>query len=859
MEQVSEQEVEIVSKEAEPEDVQVMTMCARCLRQRAMEQVSEVVSKEAEPEHVQVTMEQVSEQEVEVVSKEAEPEDVQVSVRKVLRQEDENTTMEQVSEQEVEVVSREAEPEDVQVSVRKVLRQEDENTTMEQVSEQEVEVVSKEAEPEDVQVSVRKVLRQEDENTTMEQVSEQEVEVVSKEAEPEDVQVSVRKVLRQEDENTTMEQVSEQEVEVVSKEAEPEDVQVMTMEQVSEQEVEVVSKEAEPGEDVQVSACKVLRQEDENTTMEQVSEQEVEVVSREAEPEDVQVSLSKVSSQEDENMTMEQVSEQEPFEEYNRPSISYFQFATSAHSDVSTDGYVSGSVEDDSDYDPWFVLDGQQAQDDSDSASSDTIEVPKTVRKTTESRIPVQADVSANEDHNDSYTLDIQKDKTTAPGKSAEISEELAFQETSRETETDSSNHTHTHEHLPEEHIMRCNKVPGIFVRKITYNDGAGDKCRNTRVYNNYHCCCICGFLASNILKHLRTHKTNPEVAAMLALERKEEKNANDKRDIDLMHALLRNKGDHKHNMTVKNTKQGEYLISRRQVPFESAEYIPCPMCLEWIKGGTMGRHQKSCVNVTKNTKLSKGQAIVQSAVITGSLNPQASAKLIAEVYPIMTRDKVTAKAQGDPLIIALGNNWLRMNIDNALKRKYYTSSRMRGAGRLLGHLQDITGTSHSMAEYLKPDFFDAMAEAALRCGSQDIDDEEELAHPSAAIKVGFDIKRMANIKIGLALRQHDHESKQATADFAVLMNMEWTGKVSKIAHKLLRERKMNKRAHLPVPSDLASLATYLVKELSSLDIDVTKPALDESEAHYKRIVMLTQTRLLMYNKRRSGELEATT
>ena len=56
----------------------------------------------------------------------------------------------------------------------------------------------------------------------------------------------------------------------------------------------------------------------------------------------------------------------------------------------------------------------------------------------------------------------------------------------------------------------------------------------------------------------------------------------------------------------------------------------------------------------------------------------------------------------------------------------------------------------------------------------------------------------------------------------------------------------------LPDPKDLKDLQVYVKSELEKLDL--TSPLL----ATYRNAVNLLQTRLVIYNKRRSGELEAT-
>ena len=220
--------------------------------------------------------------------------------------------------------------------------------------------------------------------------------------------------------------------------------------------------------------------------------------------------------------------------------------------------------------------------------------------------------------------------------------------------------------------------------------------------------------MVSNFRKHILTHKDSKEISQLLALERSARYR---------QQTLLRNKGDHEHNLAVKKHKKGELIVSRRHSPFCFSDYGPCPSCLEWMKVSASGkRHQTTCPAIKGKTNMTIGETILASAVLTGDVMPQASKALTKEVLPIMRRDETSAIAQQDSLIVALGNDWLRQNIDNVLKRKYYTSSRMRGAARLLKKVRELTDTQFEMMHYIKPEYFDKMCEAALQCA--EIDDE---------------------------------------------------------------------------------------------------------------------------------------
>ncbi|XP_069111307.1 uncharacterized G-patch domain protein DDB_G0278987-like [Argopecten irradians] len=166
-----------------------------------------------------------------------------------------------------------------------------------------------------------------------------------------------------------------------------------------------------------------------------------------------------------------------------------------------------------------------------------------------------------------------------------------------------------SHECLPEELIERDTKNPSIFIRKklTSKHTATGRKKATDRVYNNYHCCFICKKLCTNIVKHLLTHKDNPETNELISL-----KGAKDESKSKVLQILLRNKGDHAHNLAVK-IEGGELIISRKTGRFCSEEYGPCPNCLEWIKlEAYRPKHAKTCPAVKNSSKtMTKGEAIV--------------------------------------------------------------------------------------------------------------------------------------------------------------------------------------------------------------------------------------------------------
>ena len=76
---------------------------------------------------------------------------------------------------------------------------------------------------------------------------------------------------------------------------------------------------------------------------------------------------------------------------------------------------------------------------------------------------------------------------------------------------------------------------------------------------------------------------------------------------------------------------------------------------------------------------------------------------------------------------------------------------------------------NNSTWDYLKPQHFDDVATATLMTAASTMDNDEDLVKPSNAITLGFDIKRMLNIKAALAIMDSDSDSRTDVEDFRIM------------------------------------------------------------------------------------------
>ena len=225
-----------------------------------------------------------------------------------------------------------------------------------------------------------------------------------------------------------------------------------------------------------------------------------------------------------------------------------------------------------------------------------------------------------------------------------------------------------------------------------------------------------------------------------------------------------------------------------------------------------MNKHQKSCI--AKKLLLTTSSALItQSETLSGRITEKASKPLVNEVFTKMKMDSVGNVARKDPLIIHLGNQWMQKNVGNKLKRCAYTSAIMRLLHVNLRKLKPLPDPC--MSNYLTSKHFDTVFHATILTSASNIDDEEDLLKPSNALKLGFDLKRLADGKIGHALTTGNKAEREEAEDFLKMMQIYWGSRITKLAIVILEQRKYGEEVHLPHPEDIKELYMYLQRTLA--------------------------------------------
>lgn len=381
---------------------------------------------------------------------------------------------------------------------------------------------------------------------------------------------------------------------------------------------------------------------------------------------------------------------------------------------------------------------------------------------------------------------------------------------------------------------------------------------KKKRTYNKQNACVFCGCLVQVLIgRHLlAVHKDEPDVAAIHVLNDQAER----KRRLD----LLRNRGNFLHNQQVIDAGVGQIILMRRPHTFHDLDYEdygPCPLCLGYVLLKDIWRHTHyRCIARDSGQAQGgsgKGELQIQSQILANNKKMSgASEELKRHVLAKMRSSNISRIAKSDGAILELGNVWLKKV---GGQRKSIVSSKMLSSSRMVDELRKLCpNEGEFISDFLKPKCFDAILEAANNLGGQDITETGNSSYekPSTVLKLGHDMKKLATIKMCRALRTGDQNLEKEAKDYLFLHEKEWGVKMSCTALTTLRERKFNKGQNLPQTSDLVKLTEHVSQQLKLAMEEIVE---NVSNQIYKRLQKLCLVRLLLFNKRRPGELSQLT
>ena len=362
------------------------------------------------------------------------------------------------------------------------------------------------------------------------------------------------------------------------------------------------------------------------------------------------------------------------------------------------------------------------------------------------------------------------------------------------------------------------------------------------------HYCVFCKSPQMKLQRHfIAKHTNEPRVMAFL--------NASDKKIKKKELAKLRSSGDYLHNINVVKEGTGILVVKRKKKDSQAhlGHFITCPHCFGYFSKKDLWRHQ--CPADEKKVKgkhLSRQGALLMP--IPGTTQEEDS-ELLRKVINGMRSDSIALIVRNDWLLTRYGLSQVKKNGFDC-DRHNYIREKLREMGRLLDSLREQTRfKSYSLKDFITPSSFPAIVSATHSLSGYSGAATSNYGIPSLALKLGHGLKACATLLMAHALENEDSVLHKKCEDYLKLHEMKWNEEVSSQALRTLYTEKSRKETKLPLTADIIKLSKYISEELKA-----TQELLCESDSHqvdstWLRMAKLILVRVILFNRRRQGEV----
>lgn len=316
----------------------------------------------------------------------------------------------------------------------------------------------------------------------------------------------------------------------------------------------------------------------------------------------------------------------------------------------------------------------------------------------------------------------------------------------------------------------------------------------------------------------------------------------------------IRNKGDYEHNCQVLKSGEGE-IVTKKQVKNPSIsvrDFLPCQHCFAFYRKTDLWRHERSCKARKGDQKSSERTKRVHSAA--SRLLPMSEFLTggCEEIIHIMHQDDVSRHIRNDPLICKYGNA-LSAKYDHDKSQFAYIAQKMRELGRFVVAVNELDKSVKYLHEICQPSRFELAVEGAKKASGFD-PSSSKFKTVSLVSKIGYSLKRAAEIAFGESRMTEDSETESEVKKFIQLLDTKWSECFSRkaLALSLKQEVKKVEVDKSTVTEDLIKLHRFITGEEEE-----ARKELKESPnlSTWKKLSEATLADVCLFNRGRVGNI----
>ncbi|XP_063791731.1 uncharacterized protein LOC134947727 [Pseudophryne corroboree] len=273
-----------------------------------------------------------------------------------------------------------------------------------------------------------------------------------------------------------------------------------------------------------------------------------------------------------------------------------------------------------------------------------------------------------------------------------------------------------------------------------------------------------------------------------------------------------------------------------------------CVKCKGLFSRKHLWRHVKRCL-LRKSDSPKPGRTRVQGLFTYATPLPKDVGTGLWKLLSEMNYDDVVPVIKGDRCIMQFGQH-LYNRLGSDVSKHDYIRQKLREVGRLLLKAMKVTPL-RCMEDFICPPNFLQVVHAVRSLAGYD-DRTNTYKIPSLALKVGHSLQKISAMVECQALMEGSALTVERARNFRKIYEARWSELISTAALKALREIKWNAQLLLPFTDDVKHLNLYL--------LDRQREYIDELSAHpskkqWSMLAKVTLTQLILFNRRREGEV----
>ncbi|XP_029967431.1 M-phase phosphoprotein 8 isoform X1 [Salarias fasciatus] len=318
----------------------------------------------------------------------------------------------------------------------------------------------------------------------------------------------------------------------------------------------------------------------------------------------------------------------------------------------------------------------------------------------------------------------------------------------------------------------------------------------------------------------------------------------------------IRYKGDYEHNYQVLKGVDVD-TVSKNEVKSPAVsvrDFLPCQHCFTFYRKTDLWRHEQSCKarrgdpkSAEKTLKHDSHSPVPQPLPVSEFLTESCR-----EIIHIMHQDDISAHVRSDPLICKYGNA-LSAKYDHDKSQFAYIAQKMRELGRFVLAVNDIDKSVKYLHEICLPSKFGLAVEGVKRLSGFD-PGSSTFKTISLVSKLGYSLKRAAEIAFGESRMTEDGETETQVKRFIQLLDTKWNGCFSQNAHSSPPKQDVKKVEvdKSTVTEDLIKLYMFIMGEE-----DDARRELKESPSlsTWKKLSEATLADVCLFNRGRVGNI----